>query len=87
MLGSRYEAVMENWHLVFNWSQRYDFVLSDLRVRVAGEVAWVTLKEFVNSSMEPLMATNCFEFHDGHWYIVHHHSSPQLEGGMADFHT
>lgn len=84
---SGYEAVMENWHLVFNWSQRYDFVLSDLRVRVAGEVAWVTLKEFVNSSMEPLMATNCFEFHDGHWYIVHHHSSPQLEGGMADFHT
>ncbi|KAJ7523274.1 hypothetical protein O6H91_18G044800 [Diphasiastrum complanatum] len=82
---SGYETVIENWRLVFNWSQRYDFQLQDVRVRVYGDMAWVTLKEYVNASEEPLLATNCFEFHGGQWYIVHHHSSPQLEAPGADY--
>lgn len=81
---ARYDVVMDNWKIVFNWSQRYDFSLDEVRVRVRGESAWVTVKEFVNSSVEPLLATNIFELHDGHWLLVHHHSSPQMEAG-TDF--
>ncbi|KAG6553127.1 hypothetical protein Mapa_005465 [Marchantia paleacea] len=84
-LLSGYEVIMENWRVVFNWSQRYDFQLKDVRVRVVGDMAWVTAKEFVNASRQPLLATNCYELHDGQWFIVHHHSSPQMEGGGADF--
>lgn len=83
-LLSGYDVVMANWKIVFNWSQRYDFSLDEVRVRVRGESAWVTVKEFVNSSVEPLLATNIFELHDGHWLLVHHHSSPQMEAG-TDF--
>ncbi|KAJ7521740.1 hypothetical protein O6H91_19G065800 [Diphasiastrum complanatum] len=82
---SGYDAVIQNWLLALNWSQRYDFQLQDVRVRVHGDMAWVTLKEYVNASEEPLLATNCFEFHDGQWYIVHHQSSPQLEAPGADY--
>ncbi|OAE21327.1 hypothetical protein AXG93_868s1660 [Marchantia polymorpha subsp. ruderalis] len=84
-LLSGYDVIMENWRVVFNWSQRYDFQLKDVRVRVVGDMAWVTAKEFVNASRQPLLATNCYELHDGQWFIVHHHSSPQMEGGGADF--
>lgn len=82
-----YDVVMENWKMVFNWSQRYDFSLDEVRVRVRvrGDIAWVTVKEFVNDSVEPLLATNCFELHNGQWFIVHHHSSPQMDAGSPDF--
>eukprot|EP00249_Psilotum_nudum_P007863 c20873_g1_i1 orf=291-1298(-) len=82
---SGYDAIMENWRAVFSWSQKFDFKLRDERVRVMGNMAWVTLKEFINSSVDPLLATNIYEFHDGHWYMVHHHSSPQLEGGNIEY--
>ncbi|CAM6117356.1 unnamed protein product [Calypogeia fissa] len=84
-LLSGYDLVMENWRTVFNWSQCYDFELEDIRIRVVGDVAWVTAKEFINSSRHPLVVTNCYEFHDDQWYIVHHHSSLQMEGGVADY--
>ncbi|GBG88601.1 hypothetical protein CBR_g48131 [Chara braunii] len=78
-LVSGYSAVIERWRTVFSWTERFDFVLRDVRPRVMGDVAWVTLKKFVNGSVHPILATNCFELHNKKWYIVHHHSSPQLD--------
>jgi ketosteroid isomerase-like protein len=79
-----YDMVMENWKVVFNWIQHFDFSLDEVRVRVRGDVAWVTVKEFVNASV-PLLSTNCFELHNGEWFMVHRHSSPQMEAGVVDF--
>ncbi|KAH7280618.1 hypothetical protein KP509_36G006000 [Ceratopteris richardii] len=81
---SGYESIMEHWRTVFGLNQRFDFELQEERARVFGNVAWVTLKECVNSSTD-LLTTNVFELHHGHWYMVHHHSSLQLEGGNLDF--
>ncbi|GAQ80679.1 cyclin-like F-box domain containing protein [Klebsormidium nitens] len=78
VLLTGYDAVIASWRVVFGWGQRYDFDLRDVRCRVDGRMAWVTLKEFVNQAEEPLIATNCFEKHGGVWHIVHHHSSPQF---------
>ncbi|KAI5061795.1 hypothetical protein GOP47_0022334 [Adiantum capillus-veneris] len=82
---SGYESIMEHWRTIFSWNQRFEFDLQDERVRVFGNVAWVTLKESINSSPDLIMTTNVFELHHGHWYMVHHHSSLQLEGGNFDF--
>ncbi|CAL4949293.1 unnamed protein product [Urochloa decumbens] len=74
-----YNAVMARWSLLFNWGQDggqgVAFQIRDVRVRVLGEVAWVYLKANVN--LDPMMChvTNVFEFHNGRWYMVHHHSS------------
>ncbi|XP_002988871.2 F-box protein SKIP8 isoform X1 [Selaginella moellendorffii] len=84
-LISGFDAVMENWRLVFNWSQRYDFELQDVKVRVSGDMAWVTSKAFVNASVEPLLSTNCYERHGQQWYVVHHHCSPQLDFAFPDY--
>ncbi|CAO2177050.1 unnamed protein product [Urochloa humidicola] len=74
-----YNAVMVGWSLLFNWGQDggqgVAFQIRDVRVRVLGEVAWVYLKANVN--LDPVMChvTNVFEFHNGRWYMVHHHGS------------
>eukprot|EP01018_Ginkgo_biloba_P024703 Gb_11639 [translate_table: standard] len=79
-----YDAVMESWDLTFNWNQRHEFQLRDVRVRVLGDMAWVTLKEYVDAALEPFLVTNIYEFHNGQWFMVHHHSSSILEAGPAD---
>eukprot|EP00850_Spirogloea_muscicola_P020914 SM000230S07350 [mRNA] locus=s230:110686:111745:+ [translate_table: standard] len=73
-LISGYDAVMESWCAIFSWAQRYDVQLLDVRIRVMGDMAWVTAKEVVNTAIDPLMVTNCFERHAGVWQMVHHHS-------------
>lgn len=82
---SGYDSIMEHWRTIFSWNQRFDYDLQEERARVFGNVAWVTLKEFINSSTEPLLTTNVFELHHGHWYMVHHHSSLQSDAGNFDF--
>ena len=72
---------MQQWRTIFSLNQRFEFELQDERVRVVGNMAWITVKEFINSSTEPLLTTNVFEYHCDHWFMVHHHSSLLLEGG------
>ncbi|RCV25827.1 hypothetical protein SEVIR_5G198680v4 [Setaria viridis] len=78
-----YNAVMGGWSLLFNWGQDggqgVGFQIRDVRVRVLGEVAWVNLK--ANIDLDPVLChvTNVFEFRNGRWYMVHHHSSLMAE--------
>lgn len=80
---NRYNAVMGGWSLLFNWGQDggqgVGFQIRDVRVRVLGEVAWVNLK--ANIDLDPVLChvTNVFEFRNGRWYMVHHHSSLMAE--------
>ncbi|CAK9143152.1 unnamed protein product [Ilex paraguariensis] len=79
-LFTGYNAVMESWQIAFNWEQAVDFQIRDVRARVLTGVAWVTMKAYVDVESGPFHVTNVFEFHNGRWYMVHHHSSVMLNG-------
>ncbi|KAL5989380.1 hypothetical protein ACLOJK_010270 [Asimina triloba] len=78
---------MESWSLAFNWGQGVDFQIRDVRVRVLSDMAWVTLKAFVDMDSGPFHVTNVFEFHNGQWYMVHHHSSVMLIDAEGEHHN
>ncbi|CAL0330855.1 unnamed protein product [Lupinus luteus] len=78
-LFSGYNAVMQSWQLVFNWEQGLNFQVRDVRARVLTDMAWVTMKTYVDMDTGPFNMTNIFEFHNGRWYMVHHHSSVMNE--------
>ncbi|KAI4364957.1 hypothetical protein MLD38_020988 [Melastoma candidum] len=82
---SGYNAVIQSWQLAFNWDQGVDFLVRDVRVRVMTDMAWVTMKTFVgNMDAGPFNVTNIFEFHNGRWYMVHHHNSVMfIDGEMG----
>lgn len=48
------------------------------------DMAWVTMKTYVDMDTGPFNVTNVFEFHNGRWYMVHHHSS--VMNGEVDHH-
>ncbi|XP_057993511.1 F-box protein SKIP8 isoform X2 [Hevea brasiliensis] len=81
-LFSGYNAVMQSWQLAFNWDQGLDFQVRDVRARVLTDMAWVTMKTYVHMDTGPFTVTNVFEFHNGRWYMVHHHNSVMLDGDV-----
>ncbi|XP_073006592.1 F-box protein SKIP8-like isoform X1 [Typha latifolia] len=91
-LFTGYNAVMDSWFLAFNWGQGggqgLAFHIRDVRARVLSEMAWVTMKAYVDVDSGPFHVTNVYEFHNGRWYMVHHHSSVILmngDPGMLNF--
>ncbi|KAM6557767.1 hypothetical protein CsatB_004786 [Cannabis sativa] len=80
-LFSGYTAVIQSWEFAFNWDQGVNFQIRDVRARVLTDMAWVTMKMFVDVDTGPFNVTNVFEFHNGRWYMVHHHSSV-MEGEL-----
>ncbi|XP_022861548.1 F-box protein SKIP8-like, partial [Olea europaea var. sylvestris] len=82
-----YNAVMESWQLAFSWENVADFQIRDVRARVLTDMAWVTMKAYLDMETGPFTVTNVYEFHNGRWYMVHHHSSELLihGGGVQHF--
>ncbi|XWS38210.1 hypothetical protein CRYUN_Cryun19dG0111000 [Craigia yunnanensis] len=80
-LFSGYNAVIQSWQLAFNWEQGVDFQVRDVQARVLTDMAWVTMKTYVDMDNGAFTMTNVFEFHHGRWYLVHHHSSLMLADG------
>ncbi|KAL7159895.1 hypothetical protein ABFS83_01G058100 [Erythranthe nasuta] len=78
---SGYNAVMESWQLAFNWENVADFQIRDVRTRVLSNMAWVTMKAYVDIGAGPFNMTNVYEFHNGRWFMVHHHNSALLNNG------
>lgn len=78
----RYNSVIQSWQFAFNWEQGVNFQVRDVRARVLTDMAWVTMKTYVDD-MEtgPFNISNIFEFHNGRWHMVHHHSSV-MDGGV-----
>ncbi|KAE9614063.1 putative F-box domain, NTF2-like domain-containing protein [Lupinus albus] len=85
-LFSGYNAVLQSWQLVFNWGQGLNFEVWDVRARVLTDMAWITMKTYVDMDTGPFNTTNIFEFHNGRWYMVHHHSSV-MNGEMEQQHV
>ncbi|KAE8706342.1 F-box protein SKIP8 [Hibiscus syriacus] len=81
LLFSGYNVVIRSWQDAFNWEQGADFQVRDVRARVLKDMAWVTMKTYVDMDNGAFNMTNVFEFHSGRWYLVHHHSSEMLAGG------
>jgi ketosteroid isomerase-like protein len=77
-----WEAVRDSWRLLFEGETRVVVSITEVRVRILGDVAWVSCLERnamadadqIHTSLA--QATNLFVRHDGRWRMVVHHASP-----------
>ena len=75
--------VAASWYALFQAAQRLQFILTDERVDVAGDVAWVSLNENILGveAGATVAAVNVFVRdddggpHRGEWRMVVHHAS------------
>lgn len=74
-------SVAASWFALFDGPQHLQFIVTDERVSVASEVAWVTCNENLldGSATQTVAATNVFSRVEGRWLLVHHHGSPVLQ--------
>ena len=74
-------AVAASWFALFDGPQRLQFIVTDERVEVSGDTAWVTCYENLleREGTQTVAATNVFVRHRGSWRLVHHHGSPVLQ--------
>jgi len=76
-----WEAVRESWRLIFESPTRIVVSASEVRVRIVGDVAWVScLERMATTDVEEIhtslaQATNLFVRHDGRWRMAVHHAS------------
>jgi ketosteroid isomerase-like protein len=71
-------AVSASWFTLFNNDQSLQFILTNERARVSGEVAWVSCDENIlgDGSGGTAAALNLFSLVAGRWRMVGHHASP-----------
>ena len=73
--------VMESWRRIFENTPSMRFTLTDVKVEVRGEVAWVTLYENLNSSIQgqnysaAILTINMFQKTAEGWRMILHHGS------------
>lgn len=70
-------SVAASWFALFDGPQRLQFIVTDERVHVEGDVAWVTCNENLleAATTSTVAATNVFVRVAGTWRLVHHHGS------------
>lgn len=80
-----WDEIVGSWGQIFRGIDVLRFELSDLTVRVGGNLAWIELCEKLEASHEgkaarsTVLATNIFERQpDGRWQMIHHHASPVI---------
>ncbi len=68
---------------IFESTKSIRFALGDVRVRVLGDLAYVTCVENLLSEEDDssdylgaVLATNVYERRHGEWKMIHHHASP-----------
>lgn len=74
--------VAASFHALFTSGEELQFILTEDRLTVAGDAAWVTLVENIVSDGRPqaVAATNVFRRGpDGRWRMVVHHGGPIIE--------
>ena len=73
--------VMESWKRIFEYTPSMQFILTDVKVEVRGEVAWVTLYENLTSSIQgqnysaAILTINMFQRSAEGWRMILHHGS------------
>ena len=80
-----WNAVMESWRCIFENSPTIRFLLTDVSIEIRGALAWVTLYENLNSSVEGenlsaiILTTNIFEKSSDGWRMILHHGSAVMQ--------
>ena len=78
--------VMESWKRIFENTPSMQFTLTDVNIHVSGEVAWVTLYENLNSSIQgqnftaAILTTNMFQKSADGWRMILHLGSSVTQG-------
>ena len=74
-------AVSASWFALFDGPQRLQFIVTDVRAIVVGDVAWVTCNENLldAGATQAVAATNLFERHGDRWSLLLHHGSPVVQ--------
>jgi len=73
--------VMESWQRIFENTPSIQFTLTDVKIEVRGELAWVTQYENLASSIEGqtlsavILTTNMFQKTADGWRMILHHGS------------
>lgn len=76
-----WQAVRDGWRLIFDGSSGLAVSPTDVRVRIVGDVAWVSCLERIAMAegdqihTSQAQALNVFVRHDGRWRMVVHHAS------------
>jgi ketosteroid isomerase-like protein len=91
VLGGRRD-VLRSWTALLANSGYLQFVLSDVQVRISGDVAVVTCEENILADISAqdgliggtAVATNVFRRRDGRWRLWVHHSSPVATGEVSE---
>ena len=79
-----WEDVRRSWAAIFQSTTEMRFTITDVRVEVRGDLAWVHCTENILSdtrgglSITAILATDVFERRAGRWLLVHHHASHVL---------
>lgn len=78
-----WDEIERSWENIFTNSRPWSVACEDVRIAVAGDLAWVTCVEVITpfggngaSDAARMQATNLFGRVDGEWRLVHHHASP-----------
>ena len=77
------EAVQRSWRSILGGPQHLQFIVSDVRAHVSGDVGWVTCVENLLADDGPhgsAAALNLFRrSRHGVWRMVAHHASPVMQ--------
>ena len=79
-------AVASSWAALFDGPQRLQFIVTDARAVVSGDVAWVSCDENLlgGDGGATVVALNLFRRHGaGAWRMVAHHGSPVMGRSSA----
>jgi ketosteroid isomerase-like protein len=70
--------VEESWRRILSGPGRNQFILTNLAVTVAGDMAWVTVDEnlVAGATAGTIAATNVYVTDGSTWRLVIHHGSP-----------
>ena len=77
-----WEAIMQSWEGVFDPEDQVDINLSEIRIKIKDNIAWLTcVQEMVYIRRDPVsfnlsQSTNIFEKNNNEWKMVIHHASP-----------
>jgi ketosteroid isomerase-like protein len=77
-IAEGWAAVRETWAVIFENTDHMKFRLTDEKIEIVGDLAWVVCIEHVRSgdSGGLVLATNILRRGESGWKIVHHHGSP-----------
>jgi ketosteroid isomerase-like protein len=85
-MAEGWPAVRETWLVIFENTNDMKFRITDEKIDVVGDLAWVVCIERISSggARGLVLATNVLRKTRDGWRLVHHHGSPVPQRAPAD---